>query len=144
MVGSVAGMKVGDPLPTVERRVTQERIERYAEASGDFNPVHVDPEFAAASRFGTTIAHGMMVAATLAEAMTKAFRMDWLEGGRLKIRFRAPVFPGDTVSTFGKVESIHERSGRTEAVCSVEVRRQNGEAAITGEASVSIPTGTSP
>ena len=144
MAGSVAGMRVGDPLPTVERRITQDRIERYAEASGDFNPVHVDPEFAAASRFGTTIAHGMMVAATLAEAMTKAFRMDWLEGGRLKIRFRAPVFPGDTVSTFGKVESIHERNGRTEAVCSVEVRRQNGEAAITGEASVSIPTGPSP
>ena len=58
-------MREGDAIPTVERLITQDGIERYAEASGDFNPIHVDPDFAAKSQFGRTIAHGMMVAATL-------------------------------------------------------------------------------
>ena len=131
-------MTVGDKLPTVERRVTQERIEKYAAASGDFNPVHVDPDFAASSQFGSTIAHGMMIAATLSEAMGQAFKMSWLERGRLKIRFKAPVFPGDTVTTFGEVKSDRDRDGTREVVCSVGVRRQTGEVAITGEATVLV------
>ena len=132
-------VREGDPLPTVERSITQERIERYAAASGDFNPVHVDPEFAAKSRFGGTIAHGMLVAATVSEAMTAAFALSWLESGRLKLRFKNPVYPGDTVTAFGKVERISERDGARHVVCSVGVRRQDGEEAITGDASVTIP-----
>ena len=91
-------MREGDDLPTIERLVTQGQIERYAEASGDFNPIHVDKDYAAKSQFGSTIAHGMMIAASISEMMTLAFKEDWLNRGRLKIRFRAPVFPGDTVT----------------------------------------------
>ena len=129
-------MREGDPLPTVEKRVTQAQIEKYAAASGDFNPIHVDEEFAATSHFGSTVAHGMMIAASVSEAMTSAFKRDWLEGGRLKLRFKAPVYPGDTVTTFGQVKSIRQSSVTKELVCSVEVRRQNGEVAITGVATV--------
>ncbi|MCI0439171.1 MAG: MaoC family dehydratase [Chloroflexi bacterium] len=132
-------MDPGDALPTVEKHVTQERIERYAEASGDFNPIHVDAEFAKGSHFGGTIAHGMMVAAYISEMMTLAFRESWLGGGRLKIRFRAPVYPGDTITAFGQVKKIERRDGFEEIACSVGVRRQNGEVAITGDATVSVP-----
>ena len=131
-------MREGDALPTVERHVTQARIDKYAEASGDFNPIHVDADFAAASQFGRTIAHGMMVAATISEVMSAAFQMDWVERGRLKLRFKAPVFPDDTVTAFGNVKSIRERDGMSEVVCSVGVRRQDGQAAITGEATVLV------
>ena len=134
-------MVVGEELPAVEKLVTQERIERYAAASGDFNPIHVDPDFAAGSHFGGTIAHGMMIAATISEAMAGAFAKNWLTGGRLKLRFKAPVYPGDTVTAFGQVKSIRERDGKDEVVCSVGVRRQNGELAITGEAAVLLPPG---
>ena len=131
-------MKEGQVLPAVEKLVTQEGIERYAAASGDFNPIHVDHEFAATSQFGGTIAHGMMIAASISEMMTVAFDEDWARSGRLKIRFRAPVYPGDAVSTFGRVTGVRVRDGATEVRCSVGVRKQSGEDAITGDATVVV------
>ena len=131
-------MLEGEKLPTVERQITQGRIDKYASASGDFNPIHVDPEFAATTEFGGTIAHGMMVAAMISHTMTLAFNSAWLAGGRLKLKFRTPVFPGDTVTTFGEVQKVREVDGTREVVCSVGVRKQSGEEAITGEATVAI------
>ena len=131
-------MREGDALPTVEKRVTQARIEKYAAASGDFNPLHVDHEFAATSQFGGTIAHGMLIAASISEMMTAAFGEGWLHGGRLKIRFRAPVYPGDTITAFGQVKGITERNGARQVTCSVGVRKQSGDAAITGDATLTI------
>ena len=139
----VRHMQEGDRLPTVEKTVTQDQIERYAKASGDFNPIHVDAEFAAGSQFGGTIAHGMMVAAFISEMMSAAFRQHWSEAGRLKIRFRSPVRPGETVAAFGEVKRVREREGATEVTCTVGVRRPGGEDAITGEAVVAIPLGGS-
>ena len=66
-------MEAGDALPSLKRPITQELINKYAEASGDFNPIHVDHEFAASSQFGRTIAHGMLVTASISEMMTLAF-----------------------------------------------------------------------
>ncbi len=129
----------GDTLPTVERLITQERIQRYAEASGDFNPVHVDADFAAGSQFGRTIAHGMLVAASISEMMTMAFENDWPSAGQLKLRFRAPVYPGDTITASGEVKRIVERDGVRRISSAVVVKRQTGEDAITGEATVTLP-----
>ncbi len=129
----------GDTLPTVERLITQERIQKYAEASGDFNPVHVDADFAAGSQFGRTIAHGMLVAASISEMMTMAFREEWPSTGRLKLRFRAPVYPGDTITASGHVKRIVERDGVRRISSVVAVKRQTGEDAITGEATVTLP-----
>ena len=128
----------GEALPTVEKLITQERIERYAEASGDFNPVHVDAEFAAGSQFGRTIAHGMLVAASISEMMTMAFREEWPSTGRLKLRFRAPVYPGDTITASGEIKRIVEQDGVRRISSDVAVKRQTGEDAITGEAIVTL------
>ena len=132
-------MQEGDSLPTVNKSVTQEQIERYAEASGDFNPIHVDHEFAAASQFGETIAHGMMIAASISDVMSMAFNETWAANGRLKLRFRAPVRPGDRVTASGKVKQVKESDGFREIACEVHVHRQTGEAAITGDATVTVP-----
>ena len=131
-----AELREGDALPTVEREIDQTRIELYAEASGDFNPIHLDREYAESTQFGSTIAHGMMVAAVVSEAMATAFGRLWAEDGRMKLRFRAPVYPGDTVTTFGDVKRIRDDDGASEVVCTVGVRRQTGEVAISGEATV--------
>ncbi|HHZ63296.1 MAG TPA: acyl dehydratase, partial [Dehalococcoidia bacterium] len=90
-------MNEGDTLPTVEKTFSQDDVNRYADAAGDHNPIHVDPNFAAGSQFGRRIAHGMMIAASISEMMAQAFGQDWHKSGRMKIRFRAPVFPGETV-----------------------------------------------
>ena len=132
-------MNIGDQLPRVERLIDQDQVERYAKASGDFNPVHIDHEFAKSSQFGRTIAHGMMIAASISEIMTTAFNIDWLRSGRMKLRFRAPVYPGDTIVTQGEIKDIREENGKREAFCSVDVRKQGGELVISGEATVSVP-----
>ena len=136
----MSGVREGEALPAITKRVTQEGIERYAEASGDFNPIHIDPEFAAGSHFGGTVAHGMMIAAYVSEMMTVSFGTDWLRSGRLKLRFRAPVLPGDTVTTFGAVKRVCETEVGAEVACSVGVKRGSGESAIIGDATVTVPS----
>ncbi|MDA1189878.1 MAG: MaoC family dehydratase [Chloroflexi bacterium] len=131
----------GDTLTPVVCEVTQGRVDRYAKASGDFNPIHVDEKFAAGSHFGKRVAHGMLVAAQISEMMTQSFGHDWLRNGRLKLRFKAPVYPGDVVTSRGVVKSVNEVGGLKTVVCNVEVVRQTEEFAITGEASVVISGG---
>ena len=131
-------MNEGDTLPTVEKTFNQDDVNRYADASGDHNPIHVDPNFAAGSQFGCRIAHGMMIAASISEMMAQAFGQDWHESGRMKIRFRAPVFPGETVRASGMVRSVRQIEDATEVAVSVQVTKTNDEAAITGDARVRI------
>lgn len=119
-------------LPELVRVITQEKIARYADASGDHNPLHVDPQYAAGTRFGGTIAHGMLLLAYISEMMTVAFAQRWLAGGRLKARFRSPARPGDRVTVQGTVTG--SAPGRT--LCEVECRNQAGEVLVSGEAEV--------
>jgi 3-hydroxybutyryl-CoA dehydratase len=86
-----------DVQPVV-RVITQDQLHRYADASGDHNPIHVDPEFAAGTPFGGTIAHGMLVLAMIGEMMHGAYGERWLREGRLKVRFKAPARPGSAVT----------------------------------------------
>jgi 3-hydroxybutyryl-CoA dehydratase len=123
-------LEPGAELAPVVKEITQEKINRYALASGDGNPLHTDPEFAAKTMFGGTIAHGMLILAYLSEMMTAAFGRAWLSGGRLKVRFKAPARPGDTVSAVGRV--VRAEGGRT--VCEVECRNQEGTVLVGGEA----------
>ena len=132
----------GDPLPTIEKVVTQDQIEKYARASGDFNPIHVDHEFAASTQFGGTIAHGMMVAATISEMMAAAFGRNWPESGSMKIRFRSPVKPGQRITTQGSVRRVDEVNGVSRISCTVSVVKDDGETAIAGQAEVRLSAGS--
>ena len=131
-------MNEGDTLLTVEKTFSQDDVNRYADAAGDHNPIHVDPNFAAGSQFGRRIAHGMMIAASISEMMAQAFGQDWHKSGRMKIRFRAPVFPGETVRASGTVRSVRQIEDAIEVAVSVQVTKANDEAAITGDARVRI------
>ena len=128
----------GDTLPTIQKTVTQDQIEKYARASGDFNPIHIDREFAESTQFGGTIAHGMMVAATISEMMVAAFGRDWSESGKMKIRFRSPVKPGQSITTQGSVRRVSESDGVIRVSCSISVIKDDGETAISGQAEVSL------
>jgi 3-hydroxybutyryl-CoA dehydratase len=127
-----AAYRVGDELPATVKTIRQDKIARYAEVAGDHNPLHVDPEFAATTQFGGTVAHGMLVLAYLSEMLTGAFGQRWIAGGRLKARFRAPARPGDTVTAAGRVTKIENGVLRCEAEC----RNQDGEALITADVEV--------
>lgn len=135
-------MQKGDPLPTIEKVVTQAQIKKYARASGDFNPIHIDYEFAASTQFGGTIAHGMMVAATISEMMAAAFGRNWPESGSMKIRFRSPVKPGQRIRTQGSVRRIDAANGISRISCTVSVVKDDGETAIAGQAEVRLAAGS--
>lgn len=128
----------GDSLPSVVKHVTQQEINLYAEASGDFNPIHIDENFAAKTPLGGTIAHGMLILAYASEMMTKAFGKSWLEGGKLSVRFKAAARPQDTITTSGKIDSIEFKEGISYVNCSLECCNQKGEVVITGGAVVKL------
>ncbi len=132
-------MRKGDDLPQVEKLIDQAHIERYARASGDYNPIHIDQEFAASTQFGGVIAHGMMIAAAISEMMTAAFGRNWADTGKTRIRFRSPVRPGQTITAQGRVRSVVETGHGDRILCSVSVVTENGETAIAGQAEVTAP-----
>jgi 3-hydroxybutyryl-CoA dehydratase len=123
----------GKTLSPVVKHITQEKINLYAEASGDFNPIHVDESFAAETPFGGTIAHGMLNLAYVSEMMTSAFGQNWLSGGKLRARFKESARPGDTLTISGKINSIEQQDGVSYANCTFECRNQKDEVIVAGE-----------
>ena len=93
----------GDVFTLPAKNVTQEMINRYADAAEDHNPLHIDPEFAKTTRYGGTIAHGMLSVAFIQELMVRTFGKDWLESGKIEVNFMAPVRPGEAITTEAKV-----------------------------------------
>jgi 3-hydroxybutyryl-CoA dehydratase len=91
-------MAGADTFPDVTDEVTQDGIDAYAEISGDFNPLHVDPQAAAASQFGGIIAHGPIALQAFFRAATQWLGSDALPAGsEVKVTYRAPIRPGDEV-----------------------------------------------
>ena len=131
----------GKALSSVVKHITQEKINLYAEASGDFNPIHVDESFAAKTPFGGTIAHGMLNLAYVSEMMTSAFGRSWVSGGKLRAKFKESARPGDTLTITGKIDCIEQKSDVSYANCSFECRNQRGETIVAGEATVRLSSG---
>jgi len=127
---------VGDSITGFKREITQERVDAYAEASGDHNPIHLDESYASTTQFGTRIAHGMLSLALVTEMLTNEFPSTWHSGGKLKVRFSAPVFPGETVVTYGEITAIDESEGRLTATCTIGCKKPDGTDAVAGRATV--------
>src|ERR671933_677989 len=133
-----SALVVGQELGPLVRTVTQERIDQYAAASGDYNPIHVDPAFAARSPFGGTVAHGMLLLAYVSTLLTQAFGRAWLQTGALRVKFRNPAPAGTTVTAQGRVERLEEGHGVQYAVCAVRLENTAGEMLLSGEARVDV------
>jgi 3-hydroxybutyryl-CoA dehydratase len=130
--------RVGDALPALTKTVTQDQISAYADAARDWNPIHVDAAFATTTQFGTRIAHGMLGLGFISQMMSTAFPETWAPGGSLKVRFKAPVFPGETVNTYGEITKIEELGGRPVATCKIGCIKPDGTEAISGTALVPL------
>ena len=118
-------------LSELKRLVTQEHINAYAEASGDFNPLHIDPEFAAKTELGGTVAHGMLILAYLSEFMTENFGKNWINSGNISARFKGAAYPGDTILVSGKVSSVEYEDNCILVECDVLCSNQKEEPVIT-------------
>jgi len=130
----LAEIQEGKALNPVAKHITQEKINLYAEASGDSNPIHIDESFAAKTPLGGTIAHGMLSLAYVSEMMTSAFGRGWLSGGKLRAKFKEPARPGDTLTITGKINCIERKDDVSYANCTYECRNQKGEVIVVGEA----------
>jgi acyl dehydratase len=101
---------VGDVITPLSRTVAQEQITAYADASGDHNPIHLDPGFATSVGLPGTIAHGMLELGILAEAISA-----WAGGSEnlrsLSCRFSKPLRAGDTIVCTGTVVAVDEAEG---------------------------------
>jgi 3-hydroxybutyryl-CoA dehydratase len=120
------------------KTVTEADVVLFAGISGDFNPVHVDAEAAAASRFGGRIAHGMLSAGFISAAI--AMKLPGAGSIYLSqsLRFTKPVRIGDTVTARVEVaELLSKRRVRLLTVC----RNQHDETVLDGEATVMVPDG---
>ena len=97
-------VRVGDTF-THQRTCDRYRPMYYAGASGDFNPIHIDPEAGKAAGLGSNILHGLC---TMAWAMDAALQYLKDPGAvrRMRVRFSRPVLPEDTIQFTGKVSSV--------------------------------------
>jgi len=137
-LGQLSELSEGMNLPELKKIITQENINLYAEASRDFNPIHIDEDFAKKTPLGGTIAHGMLILAYVSQMMNAAFGRNWLTGGRLNVRFKTPARPGDSITVSGRISRIERNEGQTSIRCDVLCQNQNGESVITGETSVRV------
>jgi 3-hydroxybutyryl-CoA dehydratase len=112
----------GDNLPVLRKTITQELVDLYAEASGDHNPLHIEPAFAAQTRFGRTVAHGQLTLAIVSQAITRWAWSSYAHGGGLDSAFLGPVFPGDQVVVTGQVTAVDETDEGAVAVCDISAR----------------------
>lgn len=100
-IDELAALK-GQPIGTSDWvTITQDAVNLFADATGDHQWIHVDPQRAAAGPFGTTIAHGYLTLALLPRLMHQIYRVDGIKMavnyGLNKVRFPAPVPVGSKI-----------------------------------------------
>jgi acyl dehydratase len=122
-----------------ERQVSLRDIELFTEISGDRNPLHYDPEFAAASPFGAVIVQGGVTTAVLNAVVAEDLPGPGSVFLNLNLDFRAPVRPGDTIT--GEVEVVAVRPDKPIANLRVAVLRHDGVTVVEGTAvSYTVPS----
>ena len=130
-------MRIGDLRPGLELGpsgwfdVPQERIDAFADATEDRQWIHVDPELAAQSPFGVTIAHGLL---TLGLVIPMTYELMPVEDARLavnyglnRVRFPAPVPAGSRVRGRLRIDEVTEVDGAVQVVAAATVEREGAE-----------------
>ncbi len=121
-LGSLAGTHLGD---SPWHLVDQDQINRFADATGDHQWIHVDLEAAKQGPFGTTIAHGFLTVALIPYLLPMIWDVEGtamgINYGTNKIRFPAPVPAGSEVRLSATLASVEEISGGVQALLDVDV-----------------------
>ena len=128
-------LKVGDTA-SVTRKVTDDDIRKFAEVTGDHNPVHLDDDFAATTRFGQRIAHGIFGASLISALLGNELPGQGSIYLSQTLEFLAPIYPEDTVTARVTVTRIRDDKPIVTLECACE--NQRGETLIKGEAVVLV------
>ena len=138
---SILDTVVGQELPSmVKPPVTQDQLNRYAEASGDFNPIHLNEEAARRVGLDSIIAQGMLSMAFLGQYISQQITDDpQALLANLKVRYVAMVRLGDTLTCQGLVKNISVAGEYTTIAIECWAQNQRGEKVTVGEAEVVVP-----
>ena len=138
---SILDTAIGQELtPLVKPPVTQEQLRRYAEASGDYNPIHLSEEAAHNVGLDSVIAHGMLSMAFLGQFIQQQIAdIPQALLAHLKVRYVAMVRLGDTLTCHGVVKHNTSVDGQTSVSIECWAQNQKGDKVTTGEAVVIIP-----
>jgi acyl dehydratase len=118
------------------RTITDEMVVAYADLVGDHNPVHLDEAFAATTRFGHRIAHGMLVAGLISTVIASDLPGPGSVYLSQTLQFKAPVYLGDTITV--TVEVVKAREDRPIVTLTTVCTNQDGKTVIEGEAVVLV------
>ena len=130
-------VRVGEELPPLAKTALDRvQLARYAGASGDFNPVHVDELAAKAAGMPSVYAPGMLVMGLLGHLLT-----DWARGAQVRrfaVKFVKMAWPGDTVVCKGRVTDRWGEAGRYFAELDLWAENQRGELLLKGQAALQL------
>lgn len=131
-------LKVGDTYEEqLVENLTRTQLVQYAGASGDYNPVHTDTEFATQiAGYPSVFAHGM-----LTMGLTGTLVTNYVGDGRLRnygVRFKRQVWPGDTLQGKTTVEALREEGGEHFVDLSISTTNQDGDEVLSGTATARV------
>tara|TARA_B100000161_G_C33314283_1_gene308460 strand:- start:31 stop:426 length:396 start_codon:yes stop_codon:yes gene_type:complete len=122
----------------LEKLITENMVSNYANVSGDFNPIHLDDEYAKNTEFKNKIVHGMLLISNINEIMYLNFDDNWNKKGSLKIKFRSPLFVNSKLITNLKIKKIDKNNDGTLYTCEVMCNDDDGNILISGITSVLV------
>ena len=133
-------IKVGDEMPKLVKGPLQKlQHVMYAGASGDFNPLHTDDDFAkAVGMKDGVITHGMLIMGFVGQAIT-----NWIPKKDLKrfgVRFAGMSKPGNTITVTGKVRDKRSQSGQNLITCDITAMDETGDVKVTGSFDAALPS----
>ena len=132
-------VQVGQAMPPLTKGpVAKLQLVMYAGASGDFNPLHTDDDFAKAVGMPGVIAHGMLIMGFVGQAIT-----DWIPRKNLKklgVRFAGMTFPGETITVTGAVTDKRQENGSNLITCEITAADQNGGVKVSGSFVAALPS----
>lgn len=131
--------KVGDSAKFT-KKITEEDVMKFAEVSGDYNPIHVNPEFAKTQMFGKQVAHGIISAGLISAVMGVKLFGPGILYGEQSVRFVKPVYFDDTLTAVATVkEKFTKKEGKLKFIkCDTKVYNQNDELVTDGEGVVLV------
>lgn len=124
---------------TCSKTITESDIVLYAGISGDFNPVHMDKEYAKNTRFNQRIAHGLLTSSLLSQLLGMHLPGKGSVYMEQTIRFTSPVFIGDTITATATVQEFLEEKRIIKLL--TECHNQNDVLVLTGSAVMMVPKG---
>lgn len=120
-----------------EKTLGRDEVDTYADLTGDYNPVHVNPEYAATTMFGECIAHGMLTASLITNVLGTKLPGTGAIYLSQSARFRAPVCVGQTVVVTATVTDMDEKRRQVTLACEAKV---GDKLVMDGEARVMVPS----